>query len=125
MRWLPLYFLFLTLSNAQPVAAQTADLSKGKWAKLATTKQAIYQVSGAQLKQMGFSLPINSSKLQLYGFDLTKLTEKVPANVPVGNQELAIEIRDGGDGNFDEKDIFLFYAPGNLRWEKDLISKLL
>ena len=123
MRWLPLYFLFLTLSNAQPVAAQTADLSKGKWVKLATTKQAIYQVSGAQLKQMGFSLPINSSKLQLYGFDLTKLTEKVPANVPVGNQELAIEIRDGGDGNFDEKDIFLFYAQGNLRWEKDLISQ--
>jgi hypothetical protein len=59
----------------------------------------------------------------LYGFDLTKLTEKVPANVPLGNQELAIEIRDGGDGNFDEKDIFLFYAPGNLRWEKDVITQ--
>ena len=123
MRWLPLYFLFLIISNAQVAVAQTADLSKGKWVKLATNKQAIYQVSGTQLKQMGFSLPINSNKLQLFGFDLTKLTEKVPANVPVGNQELAIEIRDGGDGIFDEKDIFLFYAPGNLRWEKDLISQ--
>ena len=123
MRWHILYFLILILTNANIAASQTADFSKGKWAKLTTSKQAIYQVSGAQMKQMGFTLPINSSKIQLFGFDLAKLTEKVPAIIPSGNQELAIEIRDGGDGSFDDKDIFLFYAPGNLRWQKDQVNQ--
>ena len=123
MRWHILYFLIPILTNANIAASQTADFSKGKWAKLTTSKQAIYQVSGAQMKQMGFTLPINSSKIQLFGFDLAKLTEKVPAIIPLGNQELAIEIRDGGDGSFDDKDFFLFYAPGNLRWLKDQVNQ--
>lgn len=122
MRWYPVYFLFLLLSTASQTASQTADLSKGKWVKMATTKQAIYQVSGTQLKQMGISLPINSSKLQMFGYDLTQLTEKVTASFPIGNQEMSIMVKDGGDGIFDEKDYFLFYAPGNLRWQKEFNS---
>ena len=119
MRWHPVYFLFLLLSTASQTASQTADLSKGKWVKMTTTKQAIYQVTGTQLKQMGISLPINSNKLQLFGYDLTQLTEKVTASFPIGNQEMSIMVKDGGDGIFDEKDYFLFYAQGNLRWKKD------
>ncbi len=118
MRWLIVCFLILVLSKANKTACQTADFSKGKWLKIATTQRAIYQVTGSQLKQMGISLPFSSSKLQLFGFDLTKLSEKVPANVPVGNQEISIMVRDGGDGMFNENDQFLFYAPGNIDWEK-------
>jgi len=118
MRWLPVYFFILTLLNASPVASQRADFSKGKWLKIATTKKAIYQVTGSQLKQMGLSIPVNSNKIQLFGFDLTKLTEKVPSDVPLGNKEMSILVKDGGDGSFDEKDSFIFYAPGNILWEK-------
>jgi hypothetical protein len=118
MRWLIVCFLILTLSKATRTACQTADFSKGKWLKITTTQRAIYQVTGAQLKQMGVSLPINSSKIQLFGFDLSALSEKVPSNVPPGNQEMSIEVKDGGDGNFDEIDRFIFYAPGNIVWEK-------
>ena len=118
MRWLIVCFLILTLSKASRTACQTADFSKGKWLKIATTQRAIYQVTGAQLKQMGVSLPISSSKIQLFGFDLSALSEKVPSNVPPGNQEISIEVKDGGDGNFDEIDRFIFYAPGNIVWEK-------
>jgi hypothetical protein len=118
MRWLIVCFLILTLSKASRTACQTADFSKGKWLKIATTQRAIYQVTGAQLKQMGVSLPINSSKIQLFGFDLSALSEKVPSNMPPGNQEMSIEVKDGGDGIFDEIDRFIFYAPGNIVWEK-------
>ena len=118
MRWLIVCFLILTLSKATRTACQTADFSKGKWLKIATTQRAIYQVTGAQLKQMGVSLPINSSKIQLFGFDLSALSEKVPSNMPPGNQEMSIEVKDGGDGIFDEIDRFIFYAPGNIVWEK-------
>lgn len=118
MRWLIVCFLIFTLSKATRTACQTADFSKGKWLKIATTQRAIYQVTGAQLKQMGVSLPISSSKIQLFGFDLSALSEKVPSNVPPGNQEMSIEVKDGGDGNFDEIDRFIFYAPGNIVWEK-------
>jgi hypothetical protein len=118
MRWLPVYFLFLTLTGLTNAVCQTADFSKGKWLKMTTTKKAIYQVTGTQLKQMGIALPVSSAKIQLFGFDLTALTEKVPSIIPVGNKEMAILVKDGGDGNFDEKDSFLFFAPGNLRWQK-------
>ncbi len=118
MRWLLVYFLILNLTNPTNAVCQTADFSKGKWFKIATTQRAIYQVTGAQLKQMGISIPISSNKLQLFGFDLTQLSEKVPANVPVGNQEISIMVKDGGDGMFNENDQFLFYAPGNIDWEK-------
>ena len=118
MRRLILCFLIFSLLKATKTASQTADFSKGKWLKIATTQRAIYQVTGTQLKQLGIALPIQSSKIQLFGFDLSTLTEKVPSNVPVGNQEMSIEVKDGGDGNFDEVDKFIFYAQGNIVWEK-------
>ena len=118
MRWLLFYFLILNLTDPTNAVCQTADFSKGKWFKIATTQRAIYQITGTQLKQMGVTMPISSTKLQLFGFDLTQLAEKVPANVPVGNQEISIMVRDGGDGMFNENDQFLFYAPGNIDWEK-------
>lgn len=118
MRWLLVYFLFLNLTNPTKAVCQTADFSKGKWFKIATNQRAIYQVTGLQLKQLGITLPFSSNKLQLFGFDLTQLSEKVPANVPVGNQELSIMVKDGGDGIFNENDQFIFYAPGNIFWEK-------
>jgi len=118
MRWLPVYFLLLTLTNLTNAVSQTADFSKGKWLKMTTTKRAIYQVTGAQLKQTGVALPVSSTKIQLFGFDLTALTEKVPSIIPFGNKEMAVLVNDGGDGIFDEKDSFCFFAPGNLRWQK-------
>ena len=118
MRWLLVYFLILNLTNPTNAVCQTADFSKGKWFKIATTQKAIYQITGTQLKQMGIAIPISSNKLQLFGFDLTQLAEKVPANVPVGNQEISIMVKDGGDGVFNENDQFLFYAPGNIDWGK-------
>ena len=54
--------------------AQTSPLAKGVWAKIAVKKQGIFKITGAQLKSLGFSLPINSTQLQLFGFNQNALS---------------------------------------------------
>ena len=104
------------------MSAQTSPLSQGKWYKIATTKQGIYKLSGGQLRSLGFSLPIVSSQLQLFGFNLNSLSEKVPANPTMGLSENAVKVFDGGDGQIDEADYILFYSQGPIIWKFDSIA---
>lgn len=117
-----LSFLLVSICCAPSLWGQSGLLNNGKWVKIGTTKQGIYKINGSQLQSMGFTLPLKSSQLQLYGFQLDSLNEKVPQNPTVGLTELAIELQDGGDGQFDEKDQILFYAPGTIRWKWELAS---
>ena len=84
--------------------AQNAAFKEGKWAKIALSKQGIYQITGVQLKTLGFSLPIGSTQLQLFNYNLDLLSEKVPASVSTALTENAIQVVDGGDNQIDEKD---------------------
>ncbi len=119
MRRVGLSFLLIVICWAPKLWGQSALLSKGKWVKIGTTKQGIYKLNGSQLLNMGFTLPISSSKIQIFGFDLDSLNEKVPQNPSNGLLESAIEVQDGGDGQLDEKDNILFYAPGTIAWKWD------
>jgi hypothetical protein len=65
---------------------------------------------------MGFAGKVNANQVQLYGMDLTILSEKVPNALPDSLTEMAIEMQDGGDGILDEQDKFLFYAQGHYKW---------
>ena len=94
------------------LGAQNAAFNNGKWAKIAISKQGIYQITGAQLKTLGFPLPITSAQLQLFNYNLAQLTEKVTATVSTALTENAIQVFDGGDNQIDEKDYVLFYAEG-------------
>ena len=106
------------------LGAQNAPFSSGKWAKIAVSKQGIYQITGTQLKALGFSLPIKTSELQLFNFNLQQLTEKVTTVFPTGLTENAIQIADGGDNQIDEKDYVLFYAEGAVQWRYDLLKSM-
>ena len=117
MRRVVLSFLFIVICWVPNLWAQTALLSKGKWVKIGTTKQGIYKLNGGQLQSMGFALPLSANKIQIFGFDLDSLNEKVPQNPSIGLLESAIEVQDGGDGQVDEKDNILFYAPGTIAWK--------
>ena len=119
MRWGALFFLTFLFISATQLNAQSVALSNGKWAKLAVSKQGIYQVTGAQLKSWGFSLPISSSQLQLFNFNNAFLVERNTPNQPVGLYENAIQILDGGDGQLDAQDYFLFYSEGAVGWKWD------
>ncbi len=96
---------------------QANVLPAGNLIKIVTTQQGMYQVTGTQLQQWGVSLPIASARIKLQGFDLRLLEDKVAKNTPAGWTEIAIEIQDGGDGQFDSKDQFLFYAPSAMAWD--------
>jgi len=98
---------------------QNSPLANGKWAKISTSKQGIYKLTGTQLGKMGFSLPVVSSQLQLYGYSLSSLTEKVNANFNIGISENAIKVVDGGDGQMDATDYILFYNQGPVYWKFD------
>ena len=101
------------------LGAQNAAFNTGKWGKIAISKQGIYQITGAQLKALGFPLPIASTQLQLFNYNLSQLTEKVTATVSTTLTENAIQVFDGGDNQIDEKDYVLFYAEGSVGWKQD------
>ena len=101
------------------LGAQNAAFNTGKWGKIAIAKQGIYQITGAQLKTLGFPLPIASTQLQLFSYNLDQLSEKVTATVSTALTENAIQVFDGGDNQIDEKDYVLFYAEGAVGWRQD------
>ena len=108
-----LFFLFLT----PKLRAQSSPLSTGQWVKISVGKQGIFQITGAQFKAMGFTLPITSNQVQLFSYDLANLDEKVSPNNPYGLFENAIEVQDGGDGQIEEKEGILFYSEGPVKWK--------
>ncbi len=122
MRWVGISFLIVAICSASILWGQTSILSKGKWVKIGTSKQGIYKLNGTQLQSMGFTIPISSNKIQVFGFNLDSLKERVPQNPSVGLLESAIEVQDGGDGQIDEKDNILFYAPGVVQWKWDELT---
>ena len=101
------------------LGAQNAAFNSGKWAKIAVSKQGVYQITGVQLKTLGFSLPIASTQLQLFNYNLAQLSDKVPATISTVLTENAIQVLDGGDNQIDEKDYVLFYAQGAISWKQD------
>lgn len=124
MRWGVLYILFSSLIFSTNISAQSVPFSQGKWVKIAVSKQGFYQVTGSQLKTWGLTVPFASSQLQLFNLNTANLVEKVTANMGVGLNENAIEVQDGGDGQFDNQDYFLFYSQGNIQWKWNGVEQL-
>jgi hypothetical protein len=102
---------------------QVGMLSKGNWVKIAVPNEGVYKLTGAEFKAMGFTGKLNASQVQLFGMDLSILSEKVPNALPDSLTEMAIEMQDGGDGIFDDQDQFLFYAQGHYKWVKSALDE--
>jgi hypothetical protein len=113
-----IFFLFFQFYTPK-LRGQNSPLSSGQWVKIAVGKQGIFQLSGAQLKSMGFPIPFPSNQLQLFGFDLSSLQEKVTASFSMGLNEQALDVQDRGDGQMDEKDNVFFYASGPIQWKQN------
>jgi hypothetical protein len=124
MRWGVFYILFSSLFFSNNISAQSVPFSQGKWVKIAVSKQGFYQVTGTQLKSWGLTVPFVSSQIQLFNLNTANLVEKVSPNMGVGLNENAIEVQDGGDGQFDNQDYFLFYSQGNIQWKWNGVQQL-
>ena len=56
------------------------------------------------------TLPLDASRIQIYGYNSSNLTDKVPSIPIVGLTECAIEMQDGGDGKLDADEINAAFA---------------
>ncbi len=117
-RWV-FFLVVLTLSlfaKGQKNYATASVLSTGKWIKIGTEGEGIFKVTASFLKNGGFTVPISSASIRLYGNGGAMLPESNRLPAPDDLLENQIEVFDGGDGLFDGEDYFLFYAPGANQW---------
>ncbi|NBO57728.1 MAG: hypothetical protein EBU73_02170 [Chitinophagia bacterium] len=118
-----LIFLTLTgmffLSFGQRKYANSSVLSAGDWLKISVESSGVYKLAASDLKLAGFSGTISSAQIRLFGNGGRVLPESNADPVTDDLQENAIEIYDGGDGNFDGADYILFYTPGPHHWIRD------
>jgi hypothetical protein len=123
MKIVVLTFFFIGCCFTLPGWGQVGMLSKGNWVRIAVPNEGVYQLTGAQFKAMGFTGKVNANQVQLYGMDLSILSEKVPNGLPDSLTEIAIDMQDGGDGTLDDQDQFLFYAQGHYKWVKSNMNE--
>ncbi|MEY5046379.1 MAG: type secretion system sortase PorU, partial [Bacteroidota bacterium] len=116
--------LILTLfAKGQKNYATSSVLSTGKWIKVRTEGEGIFKVTASFLTKAGFTAPISSASIRLYGNGGAILPEANHLPAPDDLLENQIELFDGGDGLFDGQDYFLFYAPGENQWVYNVNSQ--
>lgn len=103
-------FLLMTLAitvNAQSRYAAHSKLATGKWVKIRVTDEGVYQLTNADLKNMGFS---NPAKVCLFGYNLPFLPE---AKIEELDDDLTeIPLYRKADGTL------LFYSCGTTLWSR-------
>lgn len=111
------------LLNAQRTYTSHSVLATGQWYRVGTTAAGIYKITGTDLQAMGFSLPLPSSQLQLYGRPSFPLSEAPGGPYSDDLTELAIQVEDGGDGQVQSTDYLLFYSTGPHYWLTDTLRQ--
>jgi hypothetical protein len=103
--------------EAREKSAANSVLATGNWIKIGTPQNGLYKISFSQLQNAGLiSGSVNSNYIQLYGNGGGALPEKNSTFRYDDLQQNAIEVVDGGDGNFDNNDYILFYGQGPHQW---------
>lgn len=109
---------------AQRVYKSASSLASGSWYKIAVSGPGIYKVDLSLLRSLGVGTQgLSSSSIRLFGNGGAVLPEPCNGIRTDDLIEDAIEMVDGGDGNFGEGDYFLFYAPGPHHWIKDSVNR--
>lgn len=111
--------LSLKSSKVSRFAAQSV-LNTGDWFKFYVTKSGMYQVTYADLKNLGLKNPEN---VRIYGNGGRVLPEVYTGNVPDDLNEVPIMMVTGTDGVFNDGDYIVFYAEGPIIWEYNKASQ--
>jgi hypothetical protein len=94
-----------------------SKLAAGQWFRFQLSKDGVYKLSYSFLQQLGVPVSdLQSDRINIYGNHAGVLPTKnslLPANDLLTN---AIEVVDGGDGQFGPNDYLLFYATGPDGW---------
>lgn len=98
-------------------SASNSVLATGNWLKIGTPNNGLYKITYSELQSAGLiGGSVNSNYLRLYGNGGGMLPEQNSKFRYDDLQENAIEVVDGGDGNFDNNDYILFYGQGAEQW---------
>jgi len=106
--------------DIKPKSSSNSVLSSGSWLKIGTPQTGLYKITQNQLQSAGLiGGSVTSDLLKLYGNGGGFLPEQNFVSRYDDLQENAIEVVDGGDGNFDNGDYILFYGEGAHDWNFD------
>ncbi|RYF84001.1 MAG: hypothetical protein EON98_09825, partial [Chitinophagaceae bacterium] len=98
-------------------------MAGGNWYKISVPADGVYKVDVPFLTSLGLGGNISSSQLRLFGNTGNMLPEAAGASRVDDLEELAITVEDGGDGQLNGNDYFLFYSNGPDKWIKDSANK--
>ena len=108
------------ISMGQRNYAPNSVLATGNWYKIGVTKEGVYKVDLTLLNALVPGISGQPSALiRLFGNGGAMLDENNATTRTDDLAETPIEMVDGGDGQFNGSDYFLFYAPGPHRWVSD------
>src|SRR6478735_6675335 len=122
-------FIFLMIFCVVQLVAQrsyvpSSVLASGNWYKIAIKQEGVYKVDLNLLNSLGIAgSSLSSASVRLYGNGGAMLDEDNASSRTDDLFENPIEVVDGGDGQFNSSDYFLFYAPGPQRWVKDSLNQ--
>ena len=107
-----------TDAHMRPKSVQNSVLANGNWVKVGIAQNGLYKITFSELQSAGLiGGNINSNLLQLYGNGGDLLSEKNSVFRYDDLKENAIEVMDGGDGDFGNGDYILFYGQGCHQWK--------
>ena len=117
-------FLFAQGATAQRAYHDSSVLASGNWYKIAVKGPGVYKVDLALLRSLGITASsFPSSAIRLYGNGGAMLAESCAGKVTDDLQENPIQVNDGGDGQFNGQDYFLFFAGGPDSWLYDTVRQ--
>ncbi|MEI6853448.1 MAG: type IX secretion system sortase PorU, partial [Bacteroidota bacterium] len=115
-----LFSLIVSFSFAQQAAhkqfAAHSVLAEGRWFKIATIVEGVYQLTYADLIASGATPPFNANDFRLFGNGGSMLPEKIADFRFDDLKEKAVQVADGGDGFIDNNDYILFYGEATSKW---------
>lgn len=91
-----------------------------EWFRVTVPKDGVYRITYDFLRDLGVNVTgLASDRLNLYGNHAGMLPFKNAVERPTDLLVNAIEVVDGGDGDFGPGDYLLFYATGAQRWDRN------
>ncbi|MBL8001439.1 MAG: type IX secretion system sortase PorU [Flavobacteriales bacterium] len=92
-------------------------MASGEWYRFTVHQDGVYRVTYEFLQELGVSGPVASDQLNIYGNHEGMLPFTNSAMRPTDVLPNAIEVVDGGDGQFGPGDHLLFFASDAQRWQ--------
>jgi len=104
--------------RANPPAFKPESVLKaGNMYKIATGDEGVYKITSGQLSKMGINTSgLDPKKIRLFCTQAGSLPELNDADRTDDLEEIAIYIKGGDDGVWNNEDEIWFYSPGPHRW---------